>query len=598
MTVADGRAIGLLGIPFDANSSHRRGPRKAPRAIRAAMGSEAGNAWSERGIEVWPSARVVDHGDLRVSPRAASRKPIEQIERGVAKVLAVTPRLVVLGGDHAVTAPVSLIVSAFAPVDDVRATLTPLLRTGKGPTSLVLLDAGDCHHRLGASALAQVYGQLGDEAPDVDAERLAALFAVVQQARRDALLLAYHDVGDGGLFATLVEMAFASRCGLEIMLDGIDAPPLAALFAEEIGAVVQVDAAHTQVVIDMARSAGLHACVVAAPSSGDRVRVRTIDHVLLDEARVDLHRAWSATTHEMQRLRDNPLLADQEYERLADAGEPPMPVHVGFNAAEDIAAPFVATGVRPPVAILREQGVNGHVEMAAAFDRAGFAAIDIHMSDIIAGRRALAEVQGVVACGGFSYGDVLGAGEGWAKSILFNARARDEFAAFFARPDTFALGVCNGCQMMSQLHDLIPGAAAWPRFERNLSEQFEARFARVEVLDSPSLFFADMAGSMMPIVVSHGEGRVVFRDPGHAARALSTLRYVDHRGAPTDTYPMNPNGSVGGQTGFTTPDGRFSILMPHPERVFRAAQLSWKPHDMTGAGPWLRMFRNARRAVG
>jgi len=503
-------------------------------------------------------------------------------------------------GEHAVTAPVSLVVSAFAPVADVRGTLTPLLRTGKGPTSLVLLDAGNGQRRLGASALAQVHGQLGDVAPDVGARELAALFAVVQQARRDGLLLAYHDLGDGGLFATLAEMAFASRCGLEIMLDAIDAPPHAALFAEEIGAVVQVDAGDTQAVIDAARAAGLHACVVGAPAGGDRIRVRTIDHVLLDEARVDLQRAWSATTHELQRLRDHPALADEEYDRLLDAGEPPMPVVVTFNPAEDIAAPFIATGVRPAVAILREQGVNGHVEMAAAFDRAGFAAIDVHMSDVIAGRRTLDAVQGVVACGGFSYGDVLGAGEGWAKSILFNARARDEFAAFFARPGTFALGVCNGCQMMSNLRELIPGTAHWPHFERNRSEQFEARLTLLEVARSPSLFFAGMAGSRIPVATAHGEGYAQFRDAAQlaAAQPYVALRFVDGAGRPTERYPFNANGSPEGITGLTTPDGRFTILMPHPERVFRTVQMSWHPEGWGEDSPWLRMFRNARVWLG
>jgi phosphoribosylformylglycinamidine synthase len=499
-------------------------------------------------------------------------------------------------GERAVTAPVSLVVSAFAPVDDARRTLTPMLRLSKGPTSLVLLDAGGGRCRLGASALAQAFGQLGDEAPDVRPRELAALFAVVQQARRDGLLLAYHDVGDGGLFATLAEMAFASRCGLEIMLDAIDAPPHAALFAEEIGAVVQVGAAHTQAVIDAARAAGLHACVVGAPASGERIRVRTIDHVLLDESRVDLHRAWSATTHELQRLRDHPALADEEYDRLLDAAEPPMPVAIGFDAALDIAAPFVATGVRPAVAILREQGVNGQVEMAAAFDRAGFAAIDVHMSDLIAGRRTLADVQGVVACGGFSYGDVLGAGEGWAKSILFNPRARDEFAAFFGRPGTFALGVCNGCQMMSNLRELIPGSAHWPHFERNRSEQFEARLALLEVERSPSLFFAGMAGSRIPVATAHGEGYAQFRDAAHlaAARPYVALRFVDAAGRPTERYPFNPNGSPEGITGLTTPDGRFTILMPHPERVFRTVQMSWHPDGWGEDSPWMRMFRNAR----
>ncbi|HSB24215.1 MAG TPA: phosphoribosylformylglycinamidine synthase subunit PurQ, partial [Burkholderiaceae bacterium] len=329
-----------------------------------------------------------------------------------------------------------------------------------------------------------------------------------------------------------------------------------------------------------------------------RVRVLRKDRMILDEARADLQSAWARTSHEMAKLRDNPACAEQEFACSADASDPGLRYALSFDAKDDVAAPFIATGKRPRVAVLREQGVNGQVEMAAAFDAAGFAAVDVHMSDILSGRVSLGDFTGLAACGGFSYGDVLGAGGGWAKSILFNPRARDQFSAFFERADTFALGVCNGCQMMSQLHDLIPGAAAWPRFERNLSEQFEARFALVEVLDSPSLFFAGMAASMMPIAVSHGEGRVRFRDPAHAAQALATLRYVDHRGAPTETYPLNPNGSAGGLTGFTTADGRFSILMPHPERVFRAAQLSWKPDGMTGAAPWLRMFRNARRAVG
>jgi phosphoribosylformylglycinamidine synthase len=504
------------------------------------------------------------------------------------------------GGDHAVTAPVSLVVTAFAPIGDARNTLTPLLRTGKGPTSLVLLDASGGRRRLGASVLAQVYGQLGDESPDVSPRDLAALFAVVQQARRDGRLLAYHDVGDGGLFATLVEMAFASRCGLEIMLDGIDTPPHTALFAEEIGAVVQVDAGDTQALIDAARAAGLHACVVGAPASEDRIRVRTIDHVLLDEARMDLHRAWSATTHALQRLRDHPGLADEEYDRLLDAGEPPMPAGVTFDPDEDLAAPFIASGVRPAVAILREQGVNGQVEMAAAFDRAGFTAIDVHMSDIISGRRTLDQVQGVVACGGFSYGDVLGAGEGWAKSILFNARARDEFAAFFARPGTFALGVCNGCQMMSNLRELIPGTAHWPHFERNRSEQFEARLALLEVGRSPSLFFAAMAGSRIPVATAHGEGYAQFRDAAQlaAAQPYVALRFVDAAGQATERYPYNANGSPQGITGLTTPDGRFTILMPHPERVFRTVQMSWHPEGWGEDSPWMRMFRNARVWLG
>ena len=503
-------------------------------------------------------------------------------------------------GDHSVTAPVSLVVSAFAPVDDVRKTVTPLLRLDVGDTALVLLDASGGKRRVGGSTLAQVHGQLGDVAPDIEPRRLAALFATIQQTRRDGRLLAYHDIGDGGLFATLAEMAFASRCGLEIALDGIDATPMLALFAEEIGAVVQVRSSDAKALLDAARSAGLRACVVGTPVSGHRMRIRTVEGVLFDESRVDLHRAWSSTTHAIQRMRDLPDAADAEYDRLLSTAEPAMPVHLTFETAEDIAAPFIASGVRPRIAILREQGVNGQVELAAAFDRAGFAAFDVHMSDIIAGRRSLAEFQGIAAGGGFSYGDVLGAGEGWAKSILFNARAREDFAAFFARPGTFGLGVCNGCQMMSNLHDLIPGAEHWPHFVRNRSEQFEARVSLLEVQRSPSLFFAGMAGSRIPVATAHGEGYAEFRDAAQASSATPfvTVRFADPAGRPTERYPFNPNGSPQGIAGLTTPDGRFSILMPHPERVFRTVQMSWHPEDWGEDSPWMRMFRNARAWLG
>jgi phosphoribosylformylglycinamidine synthase len=503
-------------------------------------------------------------------------------------------------GEQGVTAPVSLIVSAFAPLDDVRGTLTPLLSLEDGDTALVLLDAARGRRRLGASSLAQVHGAVGDDAPDVEPRALAALFETVRRARANDWLLAYHDIGDGGLFATLAEMAFASRCGLEIALDGIDAPPMAALFAEEIGAVVQVRSAHVKSLLDLARGAGIGSCVIGVPVAGERVRIRTIEGVLFDEWRIDLHRAWSATSHAMQRLRDEPDAADAEYDRLLDVREPSMPVRLGFDPSENIAAPHVATGVRPKVAILREQGVNGQVEMAAAFDRAGFAAHDVHMSDLASGRRSLEDFQGFVACGGFSYGDVLGAGEGWAKSILFDARLRDRFAAFFGRPGTFALGVCNGCQMMSNLHELIPGSDHWPHFVRNRSEQFEARLALVEVARSPSLFFAGMSGSRIPIAAAHGEGLAEFRDAAQlaAAQPYVALRFVDAKGEATERYPFNVNGSPQGITGLTTPDGRFTILMPHPERVFRTAQMSWHPREWGEDSPWMRMFRNARVWVG
>ncbi len=530
------------------------------------------------------------------------------------------------GEKKQVTSPVSLVISAFAITPDATCQLTPQLRTDCGDTDLILIDLGLGRNRLGASSFAQAYKQVGDQCPDApEASALKAFFDTVQALNAAGKLLAYHDRSDGGLFVTLCEMAFAGHCGVEVDIDelcsekirhdaeeaGMPEPDMEdprgyserifnVLFSEEAGAVLQVRRADTQAAMETFFAAGLRGefYIIGEPAANDRVRVARRERVILDEARAELQRTWARTSYEMAKLRDNPACAEQEYAAHLEAADPGLRCAPRFDVRDDIAAPYVASGKRPRVAILREQGVNGHVEMAAAFDAAGFAAFDVHMSDILSGRVSLGDFAGLAACGGFSYGDVLGAGGGWAKSILFNPRARDQFAAFFERADTFALGVCNGCQMMSQLHDLIPGASAWPRFERNLSEQFEARFSLVEVLDSPSLFFAGMAGSVLPIVVSHGEGRVEFRDPAHAAQAVSTLRYVDHRGAPTETYPMNPNGSTGGLTGFTTGDGRFSILMPHPERVVRAVQMSWKPEDLTGDSPWLRMFRNARRAVG
>jgi phosphoribosylformylglycinamidine synthase len=505
------------------------------------------------------------------------------------------------GQPKAVTAPVSLIVSAFAPVRDVRATLTPLLRLDGERTSLVLLDVAGGRRRLGASALAQVYGQVGNAAPDLDdPDALSAFFAYVTHQRHDGLLLAYHDIADGGLFATLAEMAFATRCGLDVVLDGIAAEPLPALFAEELGAVVQVLESNAQAFVRGARDAGLAATIIGRPVAGERVRIVRHGETLVDEARVDLHRAWSSTTHAMQALRDNPEAAEQEYARLSDVADPGMTPRLSFDPDDDVAAPYVARGARPRVAVLREQGVNGQVEMAAAFDRAGFDAYDVHMTDLLAGRRSLADFAGFVACGGFSYGDVLGAGEGWAKSILFNARLRDGFAAFFARPDAFALGVCNGCQMMGVLREMIPGATHWPRFVRNRSEQFEGRYVMVEITPSPSLFFAGMAGSRLPVATAHGEGYAEFADAAAlaAAQPLVAMRYVDHRGEPTEAYPCNVNGSPQGITGLTTADGRFTILMPHPERVHRTAQMSWHPEGWGDASPWMRMFRNARAWLG
>jgi len=532
------------------------------------------------------------------------------------------------GRQKQVVSPLSLVVTGFARVQDARRTLTPQLVLDAGETDLLLIDLGAGRNRLGGSALAQVYNATGSAAPDVDdPQRLRSFFAALRQLATEDLLLAYHDRADGGLFATLCEMAFAAHCGVSIDTDGLCFDPLVndvdgnekrpnllggrsfellmrALFCEEVGAVVQIRRSQRHRVMQVLRAAGLGACshFIGAPNPWDQIRVIRNARAVLNEKRIDLQRAWSETSFHMQQLRDHPQCAQQEYDRILDTTDPGLSVTLSFDPAADIAAPFIHTGARPRMAILREQGVNGHVEMAAAFDRAGFAAIDVHMSDILAGRVALADFKGAVAGGGFSYGDVLGAGQGWAKTILFNERARDNFAAFFGRPDTFALGVCNGCQMMSALKEMIPGAEAWPRFVRNRVEQFEARFSLVELPASPSILFADMGGSRLPVVVSHGEGQAVYASPAQQAEALVSVRYVDHIGQATEVYPCNPNGSPAGATGFTTPDGRFSIMMPHPERVFRSVQMSWHPADWDARGwhdsPWLRMFRNARRWVG
>jgi len=505
------------------------------------------------------------------------------------------------GRARSVVAPLSLIISAFAPVEDVRVTLTPRLRTDLGVSRLVLIDLGNGRNRLGGSALAQVYGRMGREVPDLDApDQLRAFFDLVQTFNREGRLLAYHDRSDGGLLATLAEMAFAGHAGIDVDLSGLGSDPVAALFSEELGAVLQVGGDALEAVLALAEEIGLGDQVhVLGEVTGDqRFIVRFGGAVLLEESRVALHRAWSETTYRMQALRDNPECAREEYDSLEDADDPGFSVRLTFDAAEDVAAPYIATGTRPPVAILREQGVNSHAEMAAAFRRAGFDPFDVHMTDIIAGRRTLADFAGIVACGGFSYGDVLGAGEGWAKTILFNPRARDEFESFFRRPDSFSLGICNGCQMMAALKELIPGADHWPRFVRNRSEQFEARMSLVEVQECPSLFLTGMAGSVLPIVVSHGEGRAEFHDDEQRWNLEESnqvaLRYVTNRGQVAERYPSNPNGSPGGVTALTSADGRVTIAMPHPERVFRTVQNSWHPDDWGEDSPWMRIWRNAR----
>lgn len=496
----------------------------------------------------------------------------------------------------AVCAPVSLIVSAFARVSDARRVATPLLDLNADGGVLVLVDLGRGKNRLGGSALAQVYGAIGREAPDLDvAGDLVRFFEGVQALNRDGQLLAYHDRADGGLFVTLCEMAFASRCGLLVDTSGLG-EALPALFSEELGAVLQVRRAGLAAVAKALD--GLAWKVVGLAVAGERVTLRHEGETIYEASRVELHRRWSATTYHMQRRRDHPEVAQQEYDRILDRDDPGLNPRLTFDPAEDIAAPYLNLA-RPKVAIVREQGVNSHVELAAAFDRAGFATFDVHMSDIIGGRCDLRDFAGVAAGGGFSYGDVLGAGEGWAKSILYNPRAREIFGAFFARPDSFAIGICNGCQMMSNLHELIPGSAHWPHFVRNKSEQFEARTVLVEVLDTPSIFLAGMAGCRIPVVTAHGEGLAEYRDAAQreAAGQLATLAYVDHRGRPSEAYPYNPNGSPDGLTGFTTADGRFNILMPHPERVFRSVQMSWHPRGWGEDSPWMRMFRNARKWV-
>ncbi|RDE19604.1 phosphoribosylformylglycinamidine synthase [Motiliproteus coralliicola] len=503
-----------------------------------------------------------------------------------------------------VTAPLSLIISGFAPVLDARKSLTPQLRTDLGETDLLLLDLGNGHNRLGLSALAQVYNQVGQDVPDVvDAEQLKTFFAAIQELNEQGLLLAYHDRADGGLFTTLVEMAFAGRTGLDIDLDLLAAESAelaAALFSEELGAVVQIKREHSEQVLTELNAAGLGdiAMVIGSLNDDDQINIGFDDEEIYTQSREQLQRWWAQTSYEIQALRDNADCAKQEFDGLLEKNNPGLHAELSFDINEDVAAPMIATGVKPQIAVLREQGVNGQIEMAAAFDRAGFDAVDVHMSDILSGRRNLEQFKGLVACGGFSYGDVLGAGEGWAKSILFNSRARDQFEAFFKRDDSFALGVCNGCQMLSNLHELIPGAELWPHFVRNLSEQFEARVAMVEVQDSPSILLSGMAGSKMPIAVAHGEGQAEFKDADHLAALQNShnvaLRYIDNGGQITETYPANPNGSPAGITGVTTPDGRVTIMMPHPERVFRAVQNSWAPDAWSEDGAWMRMFRNAR----
>lgn len=524
-----------------------------------------------------------------------------------------------------VSSPVSLIVSAFAAVADVRGTWTPELKCLDEDTTLILIDLGRGQHRLGGSILAQVLGQVGKNVPDLDDPALlVSLVAALAELRRENKVLAYHDRSDGGLWATVCEMAFAAHKGVSINVDmlvlegdGIhdgrmdsgeaknwatqigarrNDMTLHALFAEELGVVLQVRTAERDAVLGVLRAHGLSRCthVIGKPNASDRMEVWRDAQMVYAAPREALQQEWDDVSWRITTLRDNPTCAGSEHALISSADQG-LHWHVTFDDREDVAMPYLNLARKPKAAILREQGVNSHVEMAWAMAQAGFDAYDVHMTDLQTGRATLADFAALVACGGFSYGDTLGAGEGWARSILFNAALRDQFEQFFGRSDTLALGVCNGCQMLSALSEIIPGAQAWPRFTRNMSEQYEARLVMVEVLTSPSVFFAGMAGSRLPIVVAHGEGFANFTRRGHADQVVRALRYVDGAGIPTEVYPLNPNGSAGGLTAVTTADGRYTAMMPHPERVFRNIQMSWHDGDASAASPWMRMFRNARR---
>jgi len=504
-------------------------------------------------------------------------------------------------GDKSVTAPLSLIITGFSPVLDVRKTLTPQLRTDQGDTELLLLDLGAGANRMGGSILAQVFSEFGDVAPDVDdPEALKGFFYTLQAALEQGDILAYHDRSDGGLLATLAEMSFAGHVGIDVSLDALDSNWMAALFNEELGAVIQVRCEQSQRLQAEFSSAGVNVHHLGTLNASDNLNIRRDGQMLFSQSRATLQKSWSETSYQVASLRDNAECVKEEFERITQADDG-LSASLTFDPAEDISAPYVKIGVKPRVAIVREQGVNSHLEMAAAFDRAGFTAVDVHMSDLLAGRRSLTDFSGMVACGGFSYGDVLGAGEGWAKTVLFNEQIRDQFQQFFHRPETFSLGVCNGCQMLSNLKPLIPGAELWPRFVRNLSEQFEARFSLVRVEESPSIFLKGMAGTHMPIAVSHGEGRAEFASAEALAQLQQTdqiaMRFLENDLSVASRYPANPNGSPDGITGVTSADGRATLMMPHPERVFRTVQNSWHPDNWGEDSGWMRLFRNARTFI-
>ncbi|HYF97645.1 MAG TPA: phosphoribosylformylglycinamidine synthase, partial [Coxiellaceae bacterium] len=502
-------------------------------------------------------------------------------------------------------APLSLIISAAGSVKDIRKTLTPLLNVQASESCLLLIDLGRGRNALGASVLAQVYQLLGNESPDLDeAYLLKNFFNAIQALNAQNLMLAYHDRSDGGLLATLSEMMFASHVGLTVDLSGLGANPLAACFNEELGAVIQIKKNDLLRVQNLFKEFALAEYVhpVAELNTVDELIIKHNDQLLFSETRVNLHRVWSELSFRMQTMRDNPTCAEEQYDALLKVEDPGLNAKLSFDVQHKVEAPYLNLKTKPKVAILREQGVNGHIEMAAAFAKVGFDSVDVHMSDVQQGRVQLKDFVGLVACGGFSYGDVLGAGRGWAQSILLHSRARDEFSAFFNRKDTFSLGVCNGCQLFSQLKSIVPGTEHWPEFKRNLSEQFEARLSLVEVLESPSLFLQGMTGSVMPIVIAHGEGRVQFVKAEDQQQLIQkhqvSLRFVDSYHQRAVEYPANPNGSPEAITGLCNADGRVTIFMPHPERVVRASQFSWAPTEWGEESPWHRFFANARVFVG
>jgi phosphoribosylformylglycinamidine synthase len=534
------------------------------------------------------------------------------------------------GESKKVVSPVSLIVTAFSPVSDVQRTLTPQLRTDVGATSLILIDLGQGKQRMGGSILAQVCSQVGEQAPDIDdAERLRCFFVTIRALAESGVILAYHDRSDGGLFVTACEMAFAGHTGVSINLDMLTIDPhaadwgdykirpeqvavqrdeltLKALFNEEAGAVIQVPAAERDTVMQVLRAAGLSATshVIGGLNSNDEIEFYRDGKKIWGKPRSSLGKVWSEVSYQISRQRENPACAEAEWDLWSNVSDPGLSPEVTYDPQENIAAPYFNKGAKPRIAILREQGCNSQVEMAWAFDKAGFEAWDVHMTDLQSGYVDLSLFQGLVAVGGFSYGDVLGAGEGWARSILFNSQLSDQFSAYFGRNDTFALGVCNGCQMMAALATMIPGAEYWPRFTRNLSEKYEARFSLVEVLESPSIFFNGMQGARIPVAVAHGEGYANFARQGDANQVLAAARFIDHQGVATQAYPYNPNGSPAGLTAVTTANGRFTVMMPHPERVTRNVMMSWAPSkwgqaDTGGAyTPWMRFFQNARKYLG